>query len=317
MLRFLVRRVALALVTLWLLSVIIFLASHALPGDVGRRILGPFADPRSVATLDHSLGVDRPLLTQYLDWIGGFVRGDLGTSLSYHVPVAELLLRGLGNSVKLALVAFVIVVPLSIFGGVIAALRHGKLTDRIITVGGLSATAMPEFVTSIVLILLLSITLKVLPISVQVPPDADPLTQIYHLILPALPLVLVLFGYIARITRAGMIEALESDYTRTAVLKGLTWRTVVIRHVLRNALMPTIAVVATQAGYLIGGLVVIETMFNYQGIGQLLYTSVAQKDFPLIQAGVMTVGVVYLVATLAADISYSLLNPRIRLAGRE
>jgi peptide/nickel transport system permease protein len=317
MLRFLLRRVALALVTLWLLSVIIFLASHALPGDVGRRILGPFADPRSVQTLDHALGVDRPLLVQYLDWVGGFLHGDMGMSLAFHVPVSELLLRGLGNSVKLALVAFIIVVPLSIFGGVVAALRRGTLVDRIITIGGLSATAMPEFVTSIVLILVLSITLKVLPISVQVPPDADPLTQIYHLILPSLPLVLVLFGYIARITRAGVIEALESDYTRTAVLKGLTWRTVVIRHVLRNALMPTIAVVATQTGYLIGGLVVIETMFNYQGIGQLLYTSVSQKDFPLIQAGVMTVGVVYLVATLIADVSYSLLNPRIRLAGRE
>jgi peptide/nickel transport system permease protein len=317
LLRFLARRTALALVTLWVLSVIIFLASHALPGDVGKRILGPFADPRAVATLDHSLGVDKPLLVQYLSWIGGFVHGDLGMSLSFHVPVSQLLLRGLGNSVKLAAVAFVIVVPLSIFGGIVAALRRGKLLDRIITVGGLSATAMPEFVTSIVLILVFSVTLKILPISVSVPADADPLTQIYHLILPALPLVLVLFGYIARITRAGMIEALESDYTRTAVLKGLPWRTVVVRHVLRNALMPTIAVVATQTGYLIGGLVVIETMFNYQGIGQLLYTAVSQKDFPLIQAGVMTVGIVYLTATLLADISYSLLNPRIRLAGRE
>jgi peptide/nickel transport system permease protein len=317
LLRFLIRRVALALVTLWLLSVIIFLASHALPGDVGRRILGPFADPRAVQTLDHSLGVDRPLLVQYLDWVGGLLRGDLGMSLSFHVPVTALLWHGLLNSAKLAAVAFVIVVPLSILGGVIAALRRGKLLDRIITVGGLSATAMPEFVTSIVLILVLSITFKVLPISVAVPPDADPLTQIYHLILPSLPLVLVLFGYIARITRAGVIEALEADYTRTAVLKGLPWRTVILRHVLRNALMPTIAVVATQTGYLIGGLIVIETMFNYQGIGQLLYTAVSQKDFPLIQAGVITVGVVYLVATLIADISYSLLNPRIRLAGRE
>ena len=317
MIRFLLRRAALALVTLWVLSVIIFLASHALPGDVGRRILGPFADPRAVQTLDHSLGVDQPLLVQYLQWIGGFVHGDLGLSLSYHVPVSQLLLTGLGNSAKLAAVAFVIVVPLSILGGVVAALRHGKLIDRIITVGGLSATAMPEFVTSIVLILVLSISLKLLPISVEVPPDADPLTQLYHLLLPALPLVLVLFGYIARITRAGMIEALESDYTRTAVLKGVPWRTVVIRHVLRNALMPTVAVVATQMGYLIGGLVVIEKLFNYQGIGQLLYTAVSQKDFPLIQAGVMTVGIVYLVATLLADITYSVLNPRIRLAGNE
>lgn len=317
MLRFLLRRVALALVTLWLLSVIIFLASHALPGDVGRRILGPFADARAVATLDHSLGVDRPLLVQYFDWIGGLLHGDLGTSLAFHLSVLQLLLQGLANSVKLAAVAFVIVVPLGIVGGVLAALRRGTLIDRVITIGGLSATAMPEFVTSIVLILVFSVSLKLLPISVQVPPDADPLTQVYHLLLPSFPLVLVLFGYIARITRAGTIEALESDYTRTAVLKGLPWRVVIARHVLRNALMPTIAVVATQTGYLIGGLVVIETMFNYQGIGHLLYTAVAQKDFPLIQAGVMTVGVVYLVATLAADISYSLLNPRIRLAGRE
>jgi peptide/nickel transport system permease protein len=211
----------------------------------------------------------------------------------------------------------VIVVPLGIFGGVVAALRRGKLLDRVITIGGLSATVVPEFVSSIVLILLFAITFKILPVSVAVPPDADPITQIYHLILPSLPLVLVLFGYIARITRSGMIEALEADYTRTAVLKGLSWPTVIVRHVLRNALMPTIAVVATQVGYLISGLFVIEVMFNYQGIGLLLYTAVSHKDFPLLQAGVMVVGIIYLVATLLADISYSLLNPRIRLGGAE
>ena len=317
MARFLVRRVALALVTLWLLSVIVFLASHALPGDVGRKILGPFADPRAVATLDASLGVDKPLVVQYVTWIAGFVHADLGTSLSFHVPVAELLGRGLVNSLKLAVVAFVMVVPLGVLGGIVAALRRGGLADRLITVIGLSATVVPEFVSSIVLILVFSVTLKVLPISVQVPPDADPLTQIYHLILPALPLVLVLFGYIARITRSGVIEALDADYTRTAVLKGLPWRAVVVRHVLRNALMPTIAVVATQLGYLIGGLVVIEFMFNYQGLGRLLLTAAQQKDFPLLQAAVMLVGAVYLTATLLADVSYSLINPRIRLGAAE
>ncbi len=317
MARFLVRRVALALVTLWLLSVIVFLASHALPGDVGRKTLGPFADARAVATLDASLGVDKPLLVQYVTWIAGFVHADLGTSLSFHVPVAELLGRGLVNSLKLAVVAFVMVVPLGVLGGIVAALRRGGLADRLITVIGLSATVVPEFVSSIVLILVFSVTLKVLPISVQVPPDADPLTQIYHLILPALPLVLVLFGYIARITRSGVIEALDADYTRTAVLKGLPWRIVVVRHVLRNALMPTIAVVATQVGYLIGGLVVIEFMFNYQGLGRLLLTAAQQKDFPLLQAAVMLVGAVYLSATLLADVSYSLVNPRIRLGAVE
>ncbi|HEY4027812.1 MAG TPA: ABC transporter permease [Candidatus Dormibacteraeota bacterium] len=317
MLRFLLRRVGLALVTLWLLSVIVFLASHALPGDVGRRILGPFADPRSVAALDHALGVDRPLPVQYASWVGDLLRGDLGSSLSFHVPVAQLLGRGVVNSLKLGMVAFVMVVPLGVLGGILAALRRGGLTDRVITIAGLSATIVPEFVSSIVLILVFSVALKALPISAQVPPDADPLTQIYHLILPALPLVLVLFGYIARITRSGVVEALDADYTRTAVLKGLSWGAVVVRHVLRNALMPTIAVVATQLGYLIGGLVVIEVMFNYQGLGQLLYTSAQQKDFPLLQAGVMTVGAVYLTATLLADIGYSFVNPRIRLGGAE
>ncbi|HKF77660.1 MAG TPA: ABC transporter permease [Candidatus Dormibacteraeota bacterium] len=317
MLRFLVRRLALALVTLWLLSVIVFLASHALPGDVGRRILGPFADPRSVATLDHALGVDRPLLVQYATWIGGFLHADLGTSLSFHVPVADLLGRGLLNSLKLGLVAFAMVVPLGLLGGIVAALRRGGPADRLITVVGLSATVVPEFVSSIVLILVFGVLLRLLPVTAQAPPDADPLTQLYHLVLPALPLVLVLFGYIARITRAGVVEALDADYTRTAVLKGLSWRTVIVRHVLRNALMPTIAVVATQVGYLIGGLVVIEVMFNYQGLGQLLFTSAQQKDFPLLQASVMTVGVVYLTATLLADIAYSLVNPRIRLGGAE
>jgi peptide/nickel transport system permease protein len=137
------------------------------------------------------------------------------------------------------------------------------------------------------------------------------------LILPAIPLVLVLFGYIARITRAGVVEALNADYTRTAILKGLPSRKVVVRHVLRNALLPTIAVVATQVGYLIGGLVAIEVLFTYQGIGQLLYTAVQKKDFPLLQSGVLVVGATYLIATLLADIAYSFLNPRIRLGGVE
>jgi peptide/nickel transport system permease protein len=312
MARFLLRRLLLALVTLWLLSVIVFLAAHVLPGDVGRRILGPFADPRAVSSLDHQLGVDRPILVQYLSWLGGALHLDFGVSLSFREPVSGLLGRALVNSLKLGAVAFVIVVPLGILGGIVAAMNRGRFLDRLITVAGLSATVVPEFVSGIVLIIVLGITLRLLPITAQAPEGSGPLTQVYYLLMPALPLVLVLFGYLARIARAGMIDALEADYTRTAVLKGLTRRTVIIRHVLRNALLPTIAVVATQTGYLIGGLVVIEFIFNYQGIGQLLYTAAQHKDFPLLQAGVMVVGVVYLTATLAADLAYSLLNPRIR-----
>jgi peptide/nickel transport system permease protein len=172
-------------------------------------------------------------------------------------------------------------------------------------------------VTGIILILVFALWLDVLPVSASAPSGSGPLTEIKYLILPALTLVLVLFGYIARITRAGTIEALDADYTRTALLKGLPRRTVIRRHVLRNSLLPTIAVVATQTGFMIGGLVVIETLFNYPGMGRLIFNAAKQKDFPLLESAVLIVGIVYLVANLVADLAYSLLNPRIRYATAE
>jgi peptide/nickel transport system permease protein len=301
-------------VTLWILTVIVFVGAQVLPGDVGRRILGRDASPEAVAALNEELGTDRPIFVQYADWVGGLFRGDLGESFSLRVPVSDLVFDALGNSFKLALVAFIIVVPLGIVGGVYAALREGRFTDRFITVTGLTATVVPEFVSSIILILVFGLWLELLPITAAWPEGAGPLTQLEHLILPSLPLVLVLFGYIARMARAGTIEALDADYTRTAVLKGLPQRLVIRRHVLRNALLPTIAVVATQTGYLIGGLVVIEVIFNYQGIGRLLFQAVQAKDFPLLQSAILVVGLIYLLATLLADLAYSLLNPRIRYA---
>jgi peptide/nickel transport system permease protein len=167
------------------------------------------------------------------------------------------------------------------------------------------------------LILVFGLWLSWFPVSANAPDGSSLLTELRYLFLPALTLVILLFGYIARITRAGTIESLESDYTRTAYLKGLSRRTVIRRHVLRNSLLPTIAVVSTQTAYLIGGLVVIETLFNYPGMGKLIYTAAVQKDFPLLQSGVLVIGVVVLVATLLADLLYSLLNPRIRYATAE
>jgi len=301
------------MITLFLLSVIIFIGGQVLPGNVGRAILGPFADERAVEALNQQLGVDRPLLVQYWDWISRFVQGDMGTSYIFRSPVAPFIADALLNSFKLALVAFAIVVPLGILGGVFAALNVNRPLDRIISLGGLSATVLPEFVTGIILILIFGVWLRWLPISAAWPAGAGPLTQLYYLILPALPLFLVLFGYIARMARSGMIEALDSDYTRTAVLKGLPWSTVIWRHVLRNALLPTITVIATQIGYLIGGLVVVETLFRYQGIGSLIFTAARGKDFPMLEAGILTIGFVFASTTLAADLAYSLLNPRIRL----
>ena len=221
------------------------------------------------------------------------------------------------NSVKLAVLAFVIVVPLGIIGGVIAALYAGRGTDRIISVTGLSLSTVPEFVSGIVLIVVFGVELKWLPVTASAGAGASPLNQLRHLILPAIPLVFVLFGYIARMARAGTIEALSSDYARTAVLKGLPRATMIRRHVLRNSLLPTITVIATQTGYLIGGLVVVETLFNYQGLGNLIYKAAVNHDFPMLEAGVLVIGVVYVLATLAADLLLTLLNPRLRIGGTE
>jgi peptide/nickel transport system permease protein len=241
---------------------VIFFAAQVLPGDVARRILGPFADQASVDALSEQLGTNRPLLTQYWDWISHFVTGDLGESVQNR-PVSDIVGDAVVASGKLALLAFIIVVPLAIFGGVVAAMNEGSFRDRLISVGGLSATAIPEFVWAVIFILVFALGLGLFPTTAQFPDGAGIFTQLKYLLLPALCLVCVLFGYIARMARAGTIEALEADYTRTATLKGLPRSTVIRRHVLRNSLLPTIAVVATQAGYLIGGLVIIELIFNY------------------------------------------------------
>jgi len=313
--RFLLKRLGLALVTLVILSMLVFATAQLLPGNLGRNVLGPFATQQSVDQLNHQLGVDRPIYDQYATWVDHVLHGNLGDSYQYQgSSVWSLLGPALVNSLKLAALAFVLVVPLAIVGGVIAGLREGRASDRIITITGLSLTATPEFVSAIVLIVIFGVALKWLPVTAQAPAGSSFFTQVEYLLLPALALVMVLFGYIARMARAGTIEALDSDYTRTASLKGLSQQTVVRKHVLRNALLPTIAVIATQTGYLIGGLVVIEKVFNYPGIGQRIYTAATNKDFAVLEAGLLIVGVVYLVATLLADILYSVLNPRIRHA---
>jgi peptide/nickel transport system permease protein len=317
MTRYIIKRLGLALITLVLLSMIVFAMSNVLPGNVGRSVLGPFATQESVDALNKQLGTDRPVLVQYKDWAGGLLRGDLGTSTSKQLPAWEVLRPALSNSLKLALVAFLICVPLSILGGIVAALRYGRLLDKSITTAGISFSAMPEFVTGIFLILGFAVWLHWLPVSAQADVGASLGTQIKYLLLPGFTLTFVLFGYIARITRASMIEALDSDYARTAHLKGLPASVVVRRHILRNALLPTIAVVAVQVGYLVGGLVVVEVLFNYQGIGSLIYEAARGKDLPLLTAGVLVVGVVYLLVTLIADLLYAALNPRIRFGGAE
>lgn len=314
-LRFLAKRALLSLITLGILSVVVFLGGQLLPGDVGRAVLGPLADARAVALFNHQVGVDRPLVVQYIDWIRHLLVGDMGRSFTFRAPVAPFIGEALENSMKLAVLAFVLVVPIGIAGGVWAATRVGRWSDRATVLLGQSLGVVPEFISSIVLILIFGVWLRWLPMSADWPEGAGALTQIRYLILPSLPLVLVFFGYIARVARVGTIEALDADYTRTAILKGLPMPVVMRRHVLRNALLPTITVAASLVGYLAGGLVVIETLFHYRGIGALIYAAARTKDFPMLEAGVLTVGVVYALASVIADLLSAALDPRLR-AGR-
>ncbi len=304
------RRAVLSALTLLLLSVVIFAAGQLLPGDVARSILGPLADIRAVAALDHQLGTDAPPVTMYLHWVGHLLRGDMGMSYAYRSPVAPFIVGALEKSAILAAITSVIVIPLSVGAGIAAALYRGRWQDRAITLGGLSLTVVPEFVSGILLILVFGVWLRWLPISANTRPGTGAGEQLRHLILPALPLVLILFGYISRIARAGMIEALEADYTRTATLKGLPrWR-VVQKHVLRNALLPTITVIAAQTSYLLGGLVVVETLFRTQGIGSLILTAARGKDYPMLEAGILTVGAAYVGSAILADMLVAVLDPR-------
>lgn len=309
---YILRRIALALITVLIVTAAIFFMTHILPGNAAERILGNLAEREAVLKLELKLGLDKPIATQYWHWLSDTLRGDLGDSVQFKVPVTKILLPAIGYSFRLAAMAFLLTIPLSIIAGVVAGINRGKPVDRVITVGGLSAAVVPEFVWAVLLVLVFGVKLRWLPVNAFPGQDASLLTIIHHLILPSIALILVLFGYISRITRAGVIEAFDSDYVRTAYLKGLTQRVTVSRHILRNALLPTIAVIASQVPYLIGGLVAVERVFNYPGYGTLLLKAVQFRDYPVLQAAVLIVSVVIVSVQLIADILFAVLNPRIR-----
>ncbi|MBV9897764.1 MAG: ABC transporter permease [Chloroflexi bacterium] len=312
--RFLARRVALVVLTLWLVSLGVFAVSELLPGDVAIFILGQQATPETLAVLRAHLGLNEPAPERYVNWLFGFIRGDWGSSLALQVPITDLVLSRMANSFVLAGLALLITVPASIGLGLVAALNQGRAIDRIISLVGLSGLALPEFVSGVLLILLFSLSLRVAPASAQIPTGASPLSVLPALILPALTLALTLFAYISRMTRASAAEVLTSDYVRAAVLKGLPLVHVITRHVLRNALLPTITVIGAQIGWLVGGLVVVEHLFGYPGLGDLLLFAALNKDIPLLEACVMVVASVYMLANLGTELLFGVLNPRIRYA---
>jgi peptide/nickel transport system permease protein len=318
MVRYILRRLGFLLLTVLLTSLIIFAVTQWLPGDVCRIILGREVGEQALVSCRENLGLNEPLPIQYFNWLRNFATGDWGQSFSTRSPILPLVLERVGNSLMLASLTLVISVPLAVSLGVVAGLNENKFIDNAINIFSLSVVGLPEFVTGLVLIQIFSFELRKrglpsLPANSSIRPEAGFAEALPMLILPAVTATLVLLAYIARLTRAGVIEELKKPYVRTADLKGLPRSTVIFKHVLRNALLPTITIIAISFGWLISGLVVIENVFNYPGLGRLLVFAIDRRDLPLMQAVVMVTVVGFATANLVADLLYGVLNPRIRL----
>ncbi len=306
------RRLASGALTLWIVSIIIFVASQLLPGNPGRAMLGPTASEESVQAVNTRLGFDRPVLERYADWFGGLLHGDLGQSYTYGIPVADVLGAPLVRSLQLGAVAFLIGIPLAVVLGALAAHRPRSPLDRGVVGAGLLLSVTPAFVLGIVLILVFAVGLDALPVNASAPPGATFAERIPYLVMPAVTLVAVLFGYVTRVARAGFAEELSSPYARTAALKGVSDGSLLVRHAARNALAPTTVVVATQGAYLIGGGVVIEKLFNYPGMGLVILNACSELDIPVLAAAVMLMGAVQVLLNLVADLGLVALDPRLR-----
>jgi peptide/nickel transport system permease protein len=315
MFRYTLRRSLLLIVTLLITSVVVFGLTQLLPGDVARLILGREASDQQLMQFREQYGLNYPVPQQYVNWLTGFVKGDWGRSFTGGgQPVRPLVETRLGNSMRLALMTLLISVPLSLLLGVVAALWENTWLDSLISLFTLSVVGLPEFVTALVLINGVALGIRGLGLpATSVVPNNTVADWIRQLLLPSLTAAFVLLGYISRLTRAGVIDELKKPYVRTAILKGLPRRVVILKHVLRNALLPTITVIAISFGWLIGGLVVIENVYNYPGLGSLLVEAVKQKNLFLLQAIVMLTIFFFALANLLADILYAVFNPRIRL----
>jgi len=313
MIRYILRRMAFLLLTFLLTSLLIFAVTQFLPGDVARVILGREAGEAALEALREELGLNAPLPVQYINWLGRFIRGDWGQSFSTRSAIRPVVLERLGNSLLLAGFTLLIAAPLALLLGVIAGLNENKFLDHLISVTSLSVVGLPEFVTGLFLIQIFAFRLRLFPANASIRPGASFAEILPQLVLPALTATLVLLAYIARMTRSGVVEELKKPYVRTATLKGLPRRQVIVRHVLRNALLPAITVIAISSGWLISGLIVIENVFNYPGLGRLLVFAIDRRDLPLLQAVTLVTVLGFSLANLAADLLYAWLNPRIRL----
>lgn len=315
--RFLLRRIVLGLVTLLLVSIVVFAATQALPGNAAVAILGRNATPARVEALTRQLHLNESAFSQYTHWLGNIFKGNLGTSAATQQPVSQYISGRIDNSAFLVLVSAIVAIPLSILLGVWMAVRRDKPADHVLSVGTLGLAALPEFVIGIVLVLLFGTNVShILPAVSLIPPGQHAWDVPKVVILPAATLVLAVTPYISRIMRASMVEVLESEYVTMARLKGLPNRTVIWRHAVPNAIVPAIQVSALQLAYMAGGVVVVEFVFSYPGIGAALVDAVGNRDVPVVQALSLIIAAVYVVVNLGADVITVLVTPRLRTAGR-
>ncbi|MEZ5589346.1 MAG: ABC transporter permease [Gammaproteobacteria bacterium] len=314
MARYIVKRLLLLIPVLFGISVIVFLIMAMIPGDPALAILGAYATPDSMAKLNAELGLDKPLLQQYFIWLGNLLTGDFGRSYNLNRPVLDEVLERLRPTLLLASCALLLCTLLGILAGVISAVRQYGWPDKLITLFVLIGISTPAFWLGLVLILLFAVHWQLLPASGMVTPYAGGgvMDVLRHLILPASALALVATGVIARLSRASMLEVLRQDYVRTARAKGLRESRVIYRHAFKNALVTIVPVIGIQAGFVLGGAVYIETVFQWPGIGRMLVTAITTRDILLVQGGVLIVAACYVLFNLLADVTQYWLDPRIK-----
>jgi peptide/nickel transport system permease protein len=315
--RLVLRRLALGVLTLFLISLVVFAAVLALPGDAATAILGKDATPERIAALRDQLNLNDSVVSQYLSWIGGVLTGSFGESTATQEPVSELLSDRVANTAFLVFVAAVVAIPLSIGIGVWTAMRRDRPTDHVISNSSLVLAALPEFVIGIGLILLFATSVfHWFPAVSLLAPDQRAWTDPSVVVLPAATLVLAVTPYISRIMRGSMIEVLESEYVTMARLKGLPERTVIWRHAVPNAIVPAIQVTALQLAWMAGGVVVVEFVFSYPGIGSAFIDAVDNRDMPVVQTITMLAAAIYVVLNLLADLATIAVTPRLRTEAR-
>lgn len=311
---YLSRRLLLFFATLFLITVVTFLLTNILPGDVATMILGTRSNPATLAALREKLGLTQPLIVQYGDWLGRMLHGNLGESLIFKAPITELLGEKIAASALLVAMSLAIAILLAIPLGVWSAVHRDRWQDTVGSGLALAGISLPDFFWGIVLILVVARWLDWLPASGYASPLSDPLHALSYALLPAITLALSLMAHLTRMTRSAMLEILSQDFIRVCRAKGLAEGGVIFRHALRNALTPVLTVAGLQLGYLFGSILVVESLFNYTGMGWLTYQGLLNRDMPLIQATILVIAGVVMLTNLVTDILYTVLDPRVRLA---